>query len=85
LAKGPSDKVSIAKGLNANPGVVVDQIQSLLEAGLVMQKVEFRGIRKARAHVISLTPPGKQVAELLAKIDEIIEQSRKMARKTATT
>jgi hypothetical protein len=42
-----------------------------------MKTVEIRGIRKARAQVYSLTPPGKQVAELLAEADKIVTRAKK--------
>ena len=77
LREGPSNKTTIQVGIGASPRAIIDRTDELLQAGLIMQTVEIRGIRKARAQVYSLTPPGKQVAELLARIDEIVVRAKK--------
>jgi predicted transcriptional regulator len=77
LRNGPASKEDIQRALGASPQAVMDRTEELLQVGLIMQKVERRGIRKIQAHVISLTPPGKQVAELLSRVDEIVTRAKK--------
>ena len=77
LREGPSNKTTIQAGIRASPRAIIDRTDELLQAGLIMKTVEIRGIRKARAQVYSLTPPGKQVAELLAEADNIVTRAKK--------
>ena len=83
LREGPSNKTTIQAGIRASPRAIIDRTDELLQAGLIMRAVEIRGIRKARAQVYSLTPPGKQVAELLSQIDEKVLRARRTVQQKA--
>jgi hypothetical protein len=83
LRMGPSTKSEVLEEMKLNPTVFLrSTLPPLVDAGLVEQKVEHRGIRKTETHVLSLTLFGRRVAEKLSDIDELVRQASKHAEAT---
>lgn len=66
--RGPSRKIDIYDGVSSNPRMP-DKLNLLEEMGLINQEMDV----VFRSTIVSLTPRGDQVANLLGQIDKCVK------------